>query len=33
MAEDDEDIAVLLWYCWEKLYMDEEEEASFDASN
>jgi hypothetical protein len=23
MAEDDEDVAVLLWYCWEKLYMGE----------
>jgi hypothetical protein len=21
MTEDDEDVAVLLWYCWEKLYM------------
>jgi hypothetical protein len=23
MAEDDEDVAVLLWYCWEELYMGE----------
>jgi hypothetical protein len=23
MAEADEDVAVLLWYCWEKLYMGE----------
>jgi hypothetical protein len=23
MAEDDEDVAVLLWYCWEESYMGE----------
>jgi hypothetical protein len=23
MAEADEDVAVLLWYCWEKIYMGE----------
>jgi hypothetical protein len=22
-AEDDEDVALLLWYCWEELYMGE----------
>jgi hypothetical protein len=25
MAEVDEDVAVLLWYCWEKLFMGEKE--------
>jgi hypothetical protein len=31
MAEDAEDVAVLLWYCWEESYMGEKRKGKLTA--